>query len=366
MKSLLCFVLATAIAAAANPFTELQSPFEPAPEILAAPDADTAWKPLPAMNSMDGLMAAVAGKKTMEERMTAMRHHLVKTLRFGTAFCQKYPDDPRRWRAVQMMVSAVSDLVNEDGTPKQALEGVTWDAATMVAWRKQIAALAAAAENAPDAPPEVKLRAEAMQPNGLQARSSALQKALKAKEPADFTGFRAELLRLAAKYPTVEMPGQYVGIYFTLRVQAGATKAERITEANEFAASPSEHVRMAAKAQLDKLTATDKPLDIAFTAVDGRKVNLKDYRGKVVLVDFWATWCGPCKQIGPVLDQLAAEMNGTVTIAKVDVDTNQALAQQLGVNSIPALFLFKNGVVVDKMVGARPKSDIAAFIKKHA
>ena len=85
-----------------------------------------------------------------------------------------------------------------------------------------------------------------------------------------------------------------------------------------------------------------------------------------VLVDFWATWCGPCKQIGPVLDQLATEMAGTVTIAKVDVDTNQALAQQLGVNSIPALFLFKNGVVVDKMVGARPKGDIAAFIKKHA
>jgi thioredoxin 1 len=84
-----------------------------------------------------------------------------------------------------------------------------------------------------------------------------------------------------------------------------------------------------------------------------------------VLVDFWATWCGPCKQIGPVLDQLATEMNGTVQIAKVDVDTNQALAQQLGVNSIPALFLFKNGVVVDKIVGARPKGDIAAFIRKH-
>ena len=85
-----------------------------------------------------------------------------------------------------------------------------------------------------------------------------------------------------------------------------------------------------------------------------------------VLVDFWATWCGPCKQLGPVLDQLAGEMAGSVQIAKVDVDSNPALAQQLGVTSIPALVLFKNGVVVDTMVGARPTSDIAAFIRKHA
>lgn len=85
-----------------------------------------------------------------------------------------------------------------------------------------------------------------------------------------------------------------------------------------------------------------------------------------VLVDFWATWCGPCKQLGPVLDQLATEMGGTVQICKVDVDSNPALAQNLGVTSIPALFLFKNGVVVDKIVGARPKGDIAAFIKKHS
>lgn len=85
-----------------------------------------------------------------------------------------------------------------------------------------------------------------------------------------------------------------------------------------------------------------------------------------VLVDFWATWCGPCKQLGPVLDQLATEMSGSVKICKVDVDTNQSLAAQLGVTSIPALFLFKNGQVVDKIVGARPKGDIAAFIKKHA
>jgi thioredoxin 1 len=85
-----------------------------------------------------------------------------------------------------------------------------------------------------------------------------------------------------------------------------------------------------------------------------------------VLVDFWATWCGPCKQLGPVLDQLATELGATAKICKVDVDSNRTLATQLGVTSIPALFLFKNGQVVDKLVGARPKGDIAAFIKKHS
>ncbi len=87
---------------------------------------------------------------------------------------------------------------------------------------------------------------------------------------------------------------------------------------------------------------------------------------KPVLVDFWATWCGPCKQLGPVLDQLAEEMKDTASIAKVDVDSNQGLAQQFGIASIPALILFKNGQPVDKIIGLRPKADIANFIRKHA
>jgi thiol-disulfide isomerase/thioredoxin len=293
-------------ARAAQPFFTVPAPFEPGAEVLAAPDADAAFKPLPAMTGMEGLMAAVAGKKTMEERLTAMRHHIVKFLRAGIAFCQKYPEDPRRWRVVLMMDSAVRDLAADDGTPKEKLEGIEWDAATMVAWRRQVSELAAAAEHAPDAPPEVKFRSEAQQPNGLRALSSAAQKALKEKQPFDFAPLKAEMLRLAAKYPTVESLGQQTSVYFVLRNQAKAAKADLIADAGEFAGSASPVVQKAAKIELEKLTAFDKAFELAFTAVDGRKVDIKDYRGKVVLIDFWATWCGPCIAELPNIKQVYA------------------------------------------------------------
>ena len=73
-----------------------------------------------------------------------------------------------------------------------------------------------------------------------------------------------------------------------------------------------------------------------------------------VLVDFWAVWCGPCKMIAPIIDQLADEFDGKVKIAKLNVDENRELAMRFKVMSIPTLMLFKNGEVVNQLVGARP------------
>ncbi|MBA4802757.1 MULTISPECIES: thioredoxin TrxA [Euryhalocaulis] len=83
-----------------------------------------------------------------------------------------------------------------------------------------------------------------------------------------------------------------------------------------------------------------------------------------VLVDFWAEWCGPCKQIGPALEDIANEMDGKVTVAKVNIDDNPGVPTKYGVRGIPTLMLFQNGQVAGTKVGAMPKSKISEWIEE--
>ncbi|HEV2436131.1 MAG: thioredoxin [Limisphaerales bacterium] len=85
-----------------------------------------------------------------------------------------------------------------------------------------------------------------------------------------------------------------------------------------------------------------------------------------VLVDFWAEWCGPCKMIAPLLDELADEYDGKVKIGKVNVDEQQSLAAEYGVRAIPTLLVFQNGQVADQIVGARSKRDFKASLDRVA
>ena len=99
-------------------------------------------------------------------------------------------------------------------------------------------------------------------------------------------------------------------------------------------------------------------------------VNDKDFASEVlnadipVLVDFWAAWCGPCRSISPIVEELAKEFSGRVKVTKLNVDENPATPSQYGVRGIPTLILFKGGKIFDQIVGAVPKTRLKAMIEK--
>lgn len=87
--------------------------------------------------------------------------------------------------------------------------------------------------------------------------------------------------------------------------------------------------------------------------------------GGPILVDFWATWCAPCRMVAPILEKLAVELKGKARIGKLDVDQNPATAAQFSIQGIPTLLLFKNGKPVDKMIGAQSREVILSMINRH-
>ena len=91
----------------------------------------------------------------------------------------------------------------------------------------------------------------------------------------------------------------------------------------------------------------------------------QEIKNGVVLVDFWAEWCGPCRRIAPIVEELAGQYDGRATVGKLNVDENPSIPGRFMIRGIPTLLLFKNGQLADTLVGLAPKEDIARMIEKH-
>lgn len=102
---------------------------------------------------------------------------------------------------------------------------------------------------------------------------------------------------------------------------------------------------------------------VEFTDANFDELVLKS--NKPVLVDFWAEWCGPCRMVGPLVEELSKDYEGKAVIGKVNVDNNPGISAKFGIRNIPTLLFFKNGQIVDKQVGAAPKSVLDGKLKAH-
>lgn len=112
-------------------------------------------------------------------------------------------------------------------------------------------------------------------------------------------------------------------------------------------------------------TSREEPTPAAgVTSVD--EGNFQDVlmKNSPLVVDFWAEWCGPCRNVGPVIEDLAREFSGRITFVKCNIDNNQRLATQFGITAIPSIFLFRNGRIVDRVVGAYPRQPLRDRIVK--
>jgi thiol-disulfide isomerase/thioredoxin len=280
-------------------------------------------------------------------------------------FIEKHPTDPRRWKAAMLLPRYLPRFVKSigdgyDANPDESL--VVRDTAREAAWTAKVDAVEKEMKTAADVPDEVREQLEFMDYIGVMNPN---YRAAFEGQPVDLPAVDAAIKKFLTRWPESESGRGILPMYVSLRKKLGAT--DEVAVLAEFKDSPNRAAREYVQARARFAELSKKPFELAFTALDGREVDLKKLRGKVVLIDFWATWCGPCiaempnvkktyeelhdkgfEVIGVSLDSAKDRQKFIDLVAKEGVvwpqrfegkGWNDSLAIQYTISGIPAMFL---------------------------